>query len=153
MKQILSMSYCLVCSWLSLGKYWANPRAPLEWGMIVTFNKGDAPSKNQDTTAWPLSWTATIFLYSSDNISKALLGILAPTSLYFLGFLRISTNYCISSLLCSIPATSLNLVVTFLTISYFLFAMSTPPPSTRLTNAVTHHIRIDHEHQKNKTHP
>jgi hypothetical protein len=29
--------------------------------MIVTFNKGSAPSKNHDTTACPHSWNATVF--------------------------------------------------------------------------------------------
>lgn len=32
--------------------------------MIVSFNNGSAPFKNQETTAWPDSWTETTFFYS-----------------------------------------------------------------------------------------
>lgn len=39
----------------SFGRYWAKPNAPLDLGIIVIFNKGDAPSKNHDVTAWPHS--------------------------------------------------------------------------------------------------
>jgi len=36
---------------LSFGKYYANPKLPLERGIIVTFTKGAHPYKNQLTTA------------------------------------------------------------------------------------------------------
>ena len=48
-------------------KYWAKPKAPFDRGMIVTFKSGSAPSKNQDTTAWPHSWYATVFFSSVDT--------------------------------------------------------------------------------------
>jgi hypothetical protein len=35
--------------------------------MIVTFRRGAAPSKNQETTACPLSWTATTLLSYSES--------------------------------------------------------------------------------------
>mmetsp|Transcript_11763 Transcript_11763/g.22583 ORF Transcript_11763/g.22583 Transcript_11763/m.22583 type:complete len:227 (-) Transcript_11763:238-918(-) len=53
----------MICSRLrkktSLGRYWANPKAPLVRGIMVTFSKGSACSKNHPATAWPASWCAT----------------------------------------------------------------------------------------------
>ena len=63
----MSSSYCLVYKEFSLGKYYAKPKAPLVLGIIVNFNNGSAPSKNQATTPWPLSCTATVFSYISDT--------------------------------------------------------------------------------------
>ena len=57
------INYYLVCRPDSDGKYCANPRLPFDLGMIVNFSKGLHPSKNQLTTAWPLSCTATISFY------------------------------------------------------------------------------------------
>ena len=52
---IRSIKSYLVARVDSFGKYWANPRAPLDLGMIVIFSKVEAPSKNQAVTACPLS--------------------------------------------------------------------------------------------------
>lgn len=46
----------LVISIDSLGKYWANPKAPFDLGTIVIFSNGEAPSKNHEATACPHSW-------------------------------------------------------------------------------------------------
>lgn len=47
-----------------MGRYYANPRAPLDLGIIVSFNNGSALGKNQETTPCPHSWMAT-YHYSS----------------------------------------------------------------------------------------
>jgi len=64
----LSINSSLVSSELSFGKYYANPRLPLLLGIIVNFNNGIPVSKNQLTTACPLSCTATIFFSYYVNI-------------------------------------------------------------------------------------
>ena len=61
--QSWSQSIYFVMSMDSLGKYWAKPKDPFDLGMMVIFNKGDAPYKNHDVTACPHSWYAT-FLFS-----------------------------------------------------------------------------------------
>lgn len=63
MKQILSINWVLVFNLVSLTKYWANPKEPFDLGIIVSLSKGSAPYKNQETAAWPDSWTATLFFY------------------------------------------------------------------------------------------
>ena len=63
-EQIRSNNSSLLSNVLSLGRYCANPRDPLERGIIVsynfqiktkfnTFNRGCPPGKNQLTTACP----------------------------------------------------------------------------------------------------
>ncbi len=37
--------------------------------MIVIFNKGEAPSKNQDATACPHSWYATFLFYFVSSVN------------------------------------------------------------------------------------
>ena len=54
--QIWSISCLLFISVDSLGRYCANPNDPLDLGTIVIFSKGEAPSENHATTAWPASW-------------------------------------------------------------------------------------------------
>lgn len=49
--QVISNSCSLVIRRFSLGTYWANPRAAVPRGTIVTLSKGSACSKNQPATA------------------------------------------------------------------------------------------------------
>lgn len=60
--QVISKSCSFVIRRFSFGTYWANPRAAVPRGTIVTFNSGSACSKNQPATAWPDSWYATVRL-------------------------------------------------------------------------------------------
>jgi len=53
---------------LSFGKYCAKPKDPYDLGIIVNLSNGFPPSKNQLTMACPDSWTATIYLSSSDTV-------------------------------------------------------------------------------------
>ena len=64
------------------------------------------------TSASPAHALASIVLpVPGGPVNKAPLGIFAPISRYLALFLRKSTNYVIYFLACSIPATSLNLVL------------------------------------------
>ena len=53
MQQILSYNSSRVSRLLSFGRYYAYPNDPFDLGIMVSFNNGAPPSKNQLTTACP----------------------------------------------------------------------------------------------------
>jgi hypothetical protein len=76
--------------------------------------KSDPDIEKNGTLASPATAFANNVLPVPGNpTSKAPLGILAPRSVYFFGFLRKSTISCTSSLAPSNPATSLKETFTF----------------------------------------
>jgi hypothetical protein len=79
--------------------------------------KSEPDAKKKGTPASPAqAFARSVLPVPGGPVNNAPLGILAPTSLYFCGYFRKSTNYSISSLLSFSPATSLNLILISLTI-------------------------------------
>ena len=75
--------------------------------------KSEPEREKKGTLASPATaFARRVFPVPGEPISKAPLGILPPSAVYFFGFLRKSTISCTSSFAPSRPATSLNVTLT-----------------------------------------
>ena len=87
--------------------------------------------KNGTSASPATAFANRVFPVPGGPTNKAPFGILAPISVYFFGFLRNSTISCTSCLAPYRPATSLNVTLSFLSLSKICaFALPTPkiPP-------------------------